>query len=674
MTKKRPLLHWAFLLVAGFALTACGRDDAEGHLTPSAPSSPAGKWSVTVKAGVDETRGLSLSGTTLSVNWKTSETVYAYYGGRKVGELHPTANSNDGSVTLRGDLDTQNYTAGQSLTLKFPREATDYTGQAGTIADIAAKYDYLEATATISAVNAATCTLTIANATFTSQQAIARLTFREDLAANDVITITGAADDAAVSVTLASAVTTGNPVFVALPLTASDTPYTFGFTVTRNSSTLYEGTLADKTLRNKKYYAASVTLAATAAFSNMTMVVLSDIHVMGPGLLASEGEAWNNYLAGERKMVDYSRQVFDEQIEELKAMAPDLVLITGDLTKDGERASHEYVAGKLAELPTTTKVLVIPGNHDRGTSNAKIYDGATATDAEVLDDAGIASAYASFGYGPESHRDASSLTYACEPFPGLVVIGIDSKNGTLADGTVDWICNEATTARAAGKQVIAMMHHALIPHVTNADTFVATSVINGYDNLRQRFIAAGIPVVFTGHFHVSDIAKDYDNALTGSIYDVATGAPISYPCDYRVVRFSDDYRRLSVETRKKTALTGVADFSTVAHDRLHAAIKKNMKTRVESKYGATASYFSSVIDQMATAFADAYIIHADGNEPQADAAAKNGIITVLTPAFALLNGSEDMIRSMLEDKAPYGVEGRENVTDDRMLLIDTSSP
>jgi hypothetical protein len=32
-------------------------------------------------------------------------------------------------------------------------------------------------------------------------------------------------------------------------------------------------------------------------------------------------------------------------------------------------------------------------------------------------------------------------------------------------------------------------------------------------------------------------------------------------------------------------------------------------------------------------------------------------------------GTEDMCRSMLEDKAPYGIEGRENVTDDLILSI-----
>ena len=260
---KKEFLHWAFLLVAGFALGACGGDDAADSLTPSTPStpsSPTGKWSVTIKAGVDETRGLSLDGSTLKVNWSTSETVYAYYNNVKVGELHPTAASSNADVTLQGDLNTADYEAGQSLTLKFPRETKDFTGQAGTLVDIAAKYDYLEATATISAVDAATRSLTIANTTFSVQQAIARLTFSEDLAANDVITITGAANNTAVSVTLASAVTASNPVFVALPLATSSASYTLGFTVARSGNTVYEGSLSNKTLQNNKYYAATVTL------------------------------------------------------------------------------------------------------------------------------------------------------------------------------------------------------------------------------------------------------------------------------------------------------------------------------------------------------------------------------------------------------------------------------
>ena len=97
------------------------------------------------------------------------------------------------------------------------------------------------------------------------------------------------------------------------------------------------------------------------------IVVLSDPHVMAPSLLVSEGTAWTNYLNRERKMVDNSQQLYDEMMTRIMTTSPDLVLITGDLTKDGEQVSHEYVISKLDELRASgIQVLVIPGNHDRG--------------------------------------------------------------------------------------------------------------------------------------------------------------------------------------------------------------------------------------------------------------------------------------------------------------------
>ena len=100
------------------------------------------------------------------------------------------------------------------------------------------------------------------------------------------------------------------------------------------------------------------------------VVVLSDTHVMAPDLLVNDGTAWQNYLAADRKMVDNSKVLFDNMIEKIKTdIKPDLVFITGDLTKDGEQLSHLYVKGKLDELKNAgIQTLVIPGNHDRGTN------------------------------------------------------------------------------------------------------------------------------------------------------------------------------------------------------------------------------------------------------------------------------------------------------------------
>ncbi len=289
-----------------------------------------------------------------------------------------------------------------------------------------------------------------------------------------------------------------------------------------------------------------------SAINNQKMVVLSDPHVMAPELLVNMGTAWTTYLDGQRKLVDYSKRLFDDMIVRIKRdLRPGLVLISGDLTKDGEQVSHEYVTSKLDELRAIgIKTLVIPGNHDRGSnSDAVYYDGESTTAATVATNEWFATQYANYGYGVSSEREGTTLTYACEPITGLVVIGIDSgTDGNVSETTLDWVVEKATAARASGKKVIAMMHHPLMPHFAGVDNFVSTAVVGSYETVRNTLADAGIRVVFTGHFHTSDIAKDWNADKTREIYDVNTGSLISYPCDYREVTLSADLSEMSITT------------------------------------------------------------------------------------------------------------------------------
>jgi 3',5'-cyclic AMP phosphodiesterase CpdA len=109
-------------------------------------------------------------------------------------------------------------------------------------------------------------------------------------------------------------------------------------------------------------------MSMTQVIAETKITVLSDIHVMAPELIVNNGSAWQNYLAGKRTMLDNSTQLFDELIPQLIADKPDLLLITGDLTKDGEQVSHQLVVKQLDRLRASgIRVLVIPGDHDLGT-------------------------------------------------------------------------------------------------------------------------------------------------------------------------------------------------------------------------------------------------------------------------------------------------------------------
>ena len=515
-----------------------------------------------------------------------------------------------------------------------------------------------------------------------------------------------------------------------------------------------------------------------SAINNQKMVVLSDPHVMAPELLVSEGTAWTTYLDGQRKLVDYSKRLFDDMIVRIKRdLRPGLVLISGDLTKDGEQVSHEYVTSKLDELRVIgIKTLVIPGNHDRGSnSDAVYYDGESTTAATVATNEWFATQYANYGYGVSSEREGTTLTYACEPITGLVVIGIDSgTDGNVSETTLNWVAEKATAARASGKKVIAMMHHPLIPHFTGVDNFVTTAVVGNYQTVRNALADAGIRVVFTGHFHTSDIAKDWNADKSREIYDVNTGSLISYPCDYREVTLSNDLSELSIttghmadvlpkrinvtdgthsvtfelnETSAAQSLYGmlpitkeVQNYSTnekifypetainygsdcieedcpagtlalfspwgnvvmyygaaskytglyvlghavAGKDQISeltgnitvtqvGLAKERLKTAVQNKISAKGAAYSLI----APTAAEAFIIHAEGNEPDNASASTvlNSLVTAANMGQALIGADKaqalkDMATSMLQDKSQYGVEGRENVTNDLTLNIE----
>lgn len=264
MKMKKNLFDWSFLLLAGLTLSACGGDDAID--TQTMPVQPTGKktWTVTIDAGVT-TRGLNDD---LTPNWKTDDEVYVYYDGTKVGTLTPNSDSNSGDVTLSGELDDANYTAGGTLTLKYlygsgSSDATPtYEGQNGTIADIAANYDYLDADVTINAVNSSAKSLSVGDASFKALQSVIRFRFTEPLLKDDVIYIFGSNPSTGpVSVTIESDIAENSDVYVAVPFRESPGHFTLSFQVTNsriNEEVYYIDGWGDKTVQNGKFYTYTV--------------------------------------------------------------------------------------------------------------------------------------------------------------------------------------------------------------------------------------------------------------------------------------------------------------------------------------------------------------------------------------------------------------------------------
>jgi len=281
--------------------------------------------------------------------------------------------------------------------------------------------------------------------------------------------------------------------------------------------------------------------------------IISDIHYMHPSLLINNGAAgaaFQNYLNQDPKLVQYSDPIFRKVLEDVKKEKPDILLITGDITKDGEKVSHQAMAGFFQELRRIgVKVYVVPGNHDINNAKAKKFDGDNAYPVDMTSKNDFATIYSDFGYNNAISRDPNSLSYVAQPIPGLRIIAIDASKyeeygpeGDVAAGrikpqTLTWILAQMESAKQQHNTVFAMMHHNLIEHYAGQSQLDPGYVIDDWQNITNTLVDAGLKIIFTGHYHANDISSYVHNGK--QLFDIETGSLVTAPIPYRYVTVTE---------------------------------------------------------------------------------------------------------------------------------------
>ena len=261
----------AVLLMASAAFAACSKEDSIID-KPQFSSDEQQTYTMTIEASKDgevTTRALALSGKTLNATWATTENVYVKKGSTwATGSLQPQADGT--TATLKGELSGVTIAKGDDLTLQFPRSgACDYTGQVGTLADIAAKYDYATASVKVASISSTgNINPEAATTTFTNQQAIVKFTLIDKadgttpLSATQLIVSNGTNS---YTVTPASGT---SEIYVALP---GFSKKTVSLAATVGTDT-YGYSKSDITFTNGKYY--EITVKMTKAIP-LTMEALT---------------------------------------------------------------------------------------------------------------------------------------------------------------------------------------------------------------------------------------------------------------------------------------------------------------------------------------------------------------------------------------------------------------
>ena len=349
-----------------------------------------------------------------------------------------------------------------------------------------------------------------------------------------------------------------------------------------------------------------------------SIFVMSDIHVMAPELLVKKGPAFEKYVKTDPKLLEESGEMLNAVTDVVLEKRPDLVLIPGDLTKDGELLSHQLVVSILERVRTAgIPVIVIPGNHDIDNPEGVYFTGDETRPAERTSTTEFAELYRNYGYTrPETVRDPASLSFACEPLPGLVLICLDSNlyeenlfvergdsidhnqtSGRIREATLEWMWRQADAARAAGKQVVAMQHHNAVEHYDGQATLQSTYVVQDYQKVAEGMMQHGIHLVFTGHQHLQDIAQfRTDSEVQDSLIDISTGAAVSYPNPWRIINVNRDFTQWSVETGYVKSIPSIADVQQECYKLLSSNVVNGLVWHINEYWPVIDSYRSTLSD------------------------------------------------------------------------------
>lgn len=277
----------------------------------------------------------------------------------------------------------------------------------------------------------------------------------------------------------------------------------------------------------------------TFAEEKLNVWVITDLHYLSPSLHDSNGEAIEHIRnTGAGKDLDYGNARMEALILQIEQEKPDALIVSGDLSLNGEYQSMEELAVFFNQIENLgTSVFVIPGNHDISSGWAREFKGEEFLHTRQVLPSDFKELFSSNGYDEAIEADKDSLSYVAAINQNFWVLMIDSNiysdeegvgapktNGILSKKTLQWIEKIFVQANENNVHVIPVIHHNTVTHF---DRLEKNYTLDNASDLRELLFKFNIPFTISGHIHT----QHYSQLLSKnhSLTDIVTGAFSSYP-------------------------------------------------------------------------------------------------------------------------------------------------
>lgn len=288
------------------------------------------------------------------------------------------------------------------------------------------------------------------------------------------------------------------------------------------------------------------------------LILGTDLHYMSPKT-TDYGPAFERFVAGDDGKVErYAPELLAAFLSEVIQEEPDALILSGDITVNGEKVSHQELAQKLTAVQEAgIQVLVIPGNHDINNPNAATYIGDVRESTDQVTAQEFYEIYHSFGYDQAASRDEYSLSYRYVIDDTHWLLMLDScqyepynkVGGKIKEESYPWIREQYEEAEKAGAVLIPVAHHNLMGE---SRVYPTDCAIEGGEQLISILQEYHVPLYLSGHLHLQRIKKFMNEpgepVDTPSVTEAVTASLAIAPCQYSVIQWrEDDY--MSYETK-----------------------------------------------------------------------------------------------------------------------------
>ncbi len=293
----------------------------------------------------------------------------------------------------------------------------------------------------------------------------------------------------------------------------------------------------------------------------VSFYLVTDTHYLN-NILEPGGEAFEKNMVTEQFFVKESGAIisstFDKIIEDKET---DIVILPGDLVKNGEKESHNGFIKELYRLKNNGKKgYVITAGHDYNDSAYILKDDGRMP-VEGTDYNDLCGMYRDFGYGDAIAFDEPTHSYVAQITEGVRMLAIhcDSKGqpkGTMDERLMTWAKTQLDKAKKDNCSVFAICHYPIIPPVPVFD-LVGDAKIKDWRNVASFLADNKVELVLTGHMHIQSINEFYSQK-GNRLIDICTAALVGSPAKYRKITI-DENSNLQVKT------FGVPDFGWDLH-------------------------------------------------------------------------------------------------------------